>query len=405
MAKERIRKKRSRALWGTVRSRKNGTFTASYHVNGVEIRAPHTFITEVAARRWLDGERDLIDRGTWTPPAEREQALVPPPVGKPVLTVAEWAAAWFNSADIRATTRIAYERYLRIHILPELGGFPITQLTRQDVATWWTHKQGRPTDHLAYFVLHSMMEKAVEAELIEINPVNVKGAGQPSKERKIDPLTPRQVADVAAAMPPRWQIGVLLGTYCDLRSGELRELRRKDIDLVAAVLHVQRGVVRVGSELIVGPTKTDAGVRDMAIPQKLIRPLRQHMAEWVADDPEALIISTDDGKTVHDSQWWRAWKKALGVAGVDTSFHFHDLRHTGLTYAGEAGATLAELKEMGGHTTVGTAMRYQEVSKRHLDDVMGRLSEMVELPGERRRHRSVGSKPRVRPSVRVSRHV
>lgn len=50
--------------------------------------------------------------------------------------------------------------------------------------------------------------------------------------------------------------------------------------------------------------------------------------------------------------------KSLGLEGL----RFHDLRHTGLTLAGEAGATLAELMARAGHSDVGAAMIYQHAS-------------------------------------------
>jgi integrase len=40
-------------------------------------------------------------------------------------------------------------------------------------------------------------------------------------------------------------------------------------------------------------------------------------------------------------------------------FHFHDLRHTGNTFAGEAGATLRELMDRMGHASTRAALIYQ----------------------------------------------
>uniref|UniRef100_UPI0037CA2833 tyrosine-type recombinase/integrase n=1 Tax=Actinomadura sp. TaxID=1989 RepID=UPI0037CA2833 len=39
--------------------------------------------------------------------------------------------------------------------------------------------------------------------------------------------------------------------------------------------------------------------------------------------------------------------------------HFHDLRHTGNTFAAESGATLRDLMERMGHDSVRAAMIYQ----------------------------------------------
>ena len=48
------------------------------------------------------------------------------------------------------------------------------------------------------------------------------------------------------------------------------------------------------------------------------------------------------------------------TAAADLSgFHFHDLRHTGNTLAGEAGATLRELMDRMGHASTRAALIYQ----------------------------------------------
>lgn len=67
-------------------------------------------------------------------------------------------------------------------------------------------------------------------------------------------------------MPDRYQLMALLAAWCTMRLGELTELRRGDIVLRTAGVKVRRGVVRIDGEFIIGPLKTDAGVRDIAIP-------------------------------------------------------------------------------------------------------------------------------------------
>ena len=52
------------------------------------------------------------------------------------------------------------------------------------------------------------------------------------------------------------------------------------------------------------------------------------------------------------------WKRATDAAGL-TGVHFHDLRHTGNTLAGEAGATLRELMDRMGHASTRAALIYQ----------------------------------------------
>ena len=69
--------------------------------------------------------------------------------------------------------------------------------------------------------------------------------------------------------------------------------------------------------------------------------------------------------------------EARRQAGRD-DLRFHDLRHTGLTNAAIAGATLAELMQLAGHSTAGAAMRYQGVAKDRMQDLAKRLSAIAE---------------------------
>ena len=72
----------SRRNWGKVRQIRSGRYQASYVHGGVwgvaegtRFTALSTFDTSGDAWAWLGRERDLIDRGTWTPPFERYQRL------------------------------------------------------------------------------------------------------------------------------------------------------------------------------------------------------------------------------------------------------------------------------------------------------------------------------------------
>jgi hypothetical protein len=54
----------------------------------------------------------------------------------------------------------------------------------------------------------------------------------------------------------------------------------------------------------------------------------------------------------------RTWATALAKAGLPVGIHFHDLRHTGNTFAAETGASLAELMNRMGHSSTRAAQVY-----------------------------------------------
>ena len=56
---------------------------------------------------------------------------------------------------------------------------------------------------------------------------------------------------------------------------------------------------------------------------------------------------------------------------------FHDLRHTGATLAAASGATLAELMQRLGHSTVSAALVYQHATQGSDKRIAERLSEIA----------------------------
>lgn len=412
MARPRSRP-RTRSRWGTVRLKTSGNYQASYRHGGIPgltpsiiYVAPTTFQTEGDARVWLEFERRLIETGQWTPPAERELARRETAEALANRTTVEsYARRWLeNNTELRPSTRARYESSLRYYILAQplvsasttryrtrvgIGDVQLEDLTRAAVNNWW---QALPRDthrrscDLAYNLLRTLCLAAVDDGLIAASPVHVRGAGKPSRRRSVEPLTPAQVLAIADAMPPRWRLGVLLGAWCALRSGEVRELRRSDVDVNRGVIKVTRGVVRAGTTFHVGEPKTEAARRTVHIPASLLDDVRSHLRDHTQLGPHGLLFWGQDGTNVDDRLWRKTWLRACRDAGAE-GVRFHDLRHVGLTYTAVAGATIRELQSIAGHTTPAMAMRYQEIAADHLAEVVKGLDAIIsgstDLPGSR----------------------
>lgn len=394
---------RTRSSWGSVRVKASGNYQASYRHGGIpgvassiSYVAPTTFQTEGDARVWLEMERRLIETGHWTPPADREAARRDAELAVANRTTVEsYARQWLdNNTELRPSTRTRYESSLRYYILAQplirgsvaryrtqvgLGDVHLDELTRATVTSWW---QALPRDthrrscDLAYNLLRTLCLAAVEDGLIAASPVHVRGAGKPSQRRSVEPLTPAQVLAIADAMPPRWRLAVLLGAWCALRSGEVRELRRLDVDLNRGVIKVTRGVVRAGNTVHVGEPKTDAARRIVHIPASLHDDVRAHLRDHTQLGPHGLLFWGLGGTNVDDRLWRKTWLRACRDAGAEGT-RFHDLRHVGLTYTAVAGATLRELQAIAGHTTPAMAMGYQEIAADHLAEVVKGLDAII----------------------------
>ncbi|MGV8965240.1 MAG: tyrosine-type recombinase/integrase [Cellulomonas sp.] len=162
---------------------------------------------------------------------------------------------------------------------------------------------------------------------------------------------------VAARMPHRYRLLVLLATASGLRYGELVALRREDIDLAAMTLSVTKAVRR-GRE---GLPKSVAGVRTVHLPALLKPLIEAHLKAHVGADPASHVFTTSRGNPPSNNHLNHTL--ALAAAGVKRpDVRFHHLRHTGATLAAQTGATTEELMARLGHASPRAALLYQHAS-------------------------------------------
>jgi integrase len=212
--------------------------------------------------------------------------------------------------------------------------------------------------------------------LIATNPCHVRGAGNSKRVHKITPLTLPELEVLVANMPEKYRLLVLLAAWCGLRFGELTELRRSDIDMKNGRIKIRRAVVHVNGEAIVGTPKSDAGIRDVAIPPHLLPTVKAHVAEHAQFGRDGLLFPARDGGHLVPSSVYKVFYPARKAA-KRPDLRFHDLRHTGAVLAAQTGATLAELMNRLGHSTQGAALRYQHAAADRDMEIARRLSAMA----------------------------
>jgi integrase len=389
------------------------------------VTAPVTYEAKMDAEAWLIDERRLAEKPeSWVAPkarleqARRAEAAARRPPFRDYAN--EWLETRRNSRGepLRPTTRDKYLSNLRVHIFPAFGDTPLNEITRDAVRAW--HRSlgvGPSASADAYNLFRSILETAVEDdELLAKNPVSIRGAGVKGSRKRVRPATLDELALMVDAMPERRRLLLLLATWCALRSGELRELRRSDIKTTVADdgqaigwVQVRRAVTQAKvseagegrrTASVVGEPKTAAGVRDVSIPSFLVPDVQQHLDKHVGPDPDSLLFSSERDPKQHLSQstlngraaevdgdgvilkagfGWREARRAAGREDLD----LHDLRHTGASMAGEEGASIAELMHRLGHSTPAMAMRYQHSTRDRDQDLARKLSTRAEMAAQR----------------------
>ena len=220
-------------------------------------------------------------------------------------------------------------------------------------------------------LVSSIMRSAQTDGLIVKNPCQVRGAGvERAPERPI--ATMPEVNALAAVMPAELRIAVVLAAWCQLRRGEVRGLRRRDVDLGLGLVTIDKTrTTAMSGRTIVKEPKTRAGRRTVAVPPNALALLAGHLDAHVDADDDALIVAgTDRSLSV-------AWAAARAAIGRD-DLRFHDLRHSGLTWSAATGASVAELMRRAGHSSQAAALRYQHATNerdRAIAHALARLAE------------------------------
>jgi integrase len=194
------------------------------------------------------------------------------------VTLAAYTKPWLADRTLKPRTRDHYQHLLDRLILPILGDRPLKAITPVVVRTWHADL-GSKTPTLrahAYALLRTILGSAVHDGLIAANPCHIRGGGNSKRVHKIKPLTLPELERLVSHMPDHLKLLVLLAAWCGLRFGELTELRRSDIDLKNGRIKIRRAVVHVNGKAIVGVPKSDAGIRDVAIPPHLLPIVKAH---------------------------------------------------------------------------------------------------------------------------------
>lgn len=372
-------RKRPKRRFGNIRKLPSGRFQARYTApDGSTVKGPVTFQTRGDADAWLSIEDARITTGQWRP-------IAPAPPPAPLFS--EYADAWLAAREVKPRTRSEYRKLLD-KITPEFKGVKLDEITPERVRHWYAGlDSATPTERAhRYSLIRTILTSAVEEELLEANPVHIRGAGRTRRARQIRPATIAEVQAIADAMPEAERLLIHLAAWCALRFGELTELRRKGIDVDGGVILVRRGVtwVRGGDPdepdaigPVVGPPKSEAGVRDVHVPPHVAPLVKAHLAQHVGRSQEALLFHGHDGRQLRHATFYEHYGIAREAAGRP-DLRLHDLRHTGAVMAAQAGATTKELMSRLGHSTVTMAMRYQHAAADRDKAIADALSKMAQ---------------------------
>ncbi len=171
-----------------------------------------------------------------------------------------------------------------------------------------------------------------------------------------------------------WQNARLAGILAlntTMRGCEIKNLRWRDVDLLARVLTVQK-------------SKTEAGERTIPINDAAfaaIRELRERAQKFNGTEPEHFLFPACEHERFDPTRpmttWRSAWRQITKAAGIP-GLRFHDLRHHAITELAESQASDQTIMSVAGHVSARMLARYSHVrmdAKRQALDALSRWGE------------------------------
>jgi integrase len=330
-----------------------------------------TFETKREAQAFEQSEKVARRGGAWVDPRRAE------------FTFEVVATTWLDANPAKRPSALATdERIVRVHLLPSLASRPIGSISQPDVQLMvnaWAHTAAPRSVRRYYSVLHAIFTYAVAAEWLGRSPCrNVKLPSTGSGRRRR--LDVEQVAAIAAEMDERYRAMVWVGAVLGLRWAEVAGLKVDAVDLLRGTVAVVETITRDHNcRPVVGPPKSAAGERVLAVPSVLVDLLARHMASRgiTGADLHRYLFEAPNGGPLRYGNWLRrVWKPATHAASCDWA-GFHDLRRANATALVTGGVDVKTAQTRLGHVdprmTIGLYAQQVPALDRDAADTVGAM--------------------------------
>lgn len=304
----------------------------------------------------------------------------------------------------------SYERNVRHHVVPHIGGLRLqaldgghlNRLYTQLLASGRVHGNQSPglkprTVRYVHTILHSALDDALKWRRVNTNAANQ--ATAPSAKSARSPEMKVWSADELGEFlrltdGDRYHSPWLFLATTGCRRGEALGLRWKDVDLNDGFAAIRQQVIPLtkpngrGREgRIVSRTKS-GGSRVIELDQRTISTLRTWKARQASEKlllgsgyaDHDLIFARPDGLPFHPESFSKAFDRRVrqpAFAHLPT-IRLHDLRHTWATLALQAGVDVKVVSDRLGHSSpVVTWTIYQHVVKGMQSDAAERVATAI----------------------------
>ena len=300
--------------------------------------------------------------------------------------------------ELARSTWEDYDRKVRNHVIPHLGGIPIQALDAIALNRFYTHllEHGRllgkqssglkpRTVRYIHTIVHAALDDAVRWRRIKFNPADQANppSSSESKPPEMRAWTQEQLLHfLALCKGDRYYYPWLFLATTGCRRGEALGLRWIDVNLDEVPAHASirqeciplRKPVGRGTEgRLVTRTKGDKA-RVIELDTQTVAVLREWKAKQDAErdlvgagyEDHGLIFCRPDGRLYHPEAFSKTFDRRFRLPSFAAlpRIRLHDLRHTWATLALVAGVDIRMVSERLGHSNILiTSNTYQHVIK------------------------------------------
>jgi integrase len=322
-------------------------------------------------------------------------------------TLGEYLTAWLSASRsrIRPSTWESYDRNVRVHVTPTLGGRRLQALTPADLNALYaqlltngkqTGKGGALSPRTVRYV-HTIVRRALK-DAVRQGAVtrNVADLADPpshsqAKPSEMQTWTPDQTRRYLThvehdRLTALWRLACTTG----MRRGELLGLKWGDVDLANGRVSIRRALIQVKYEIAWSEPKTTASRRQVSIDPATIAALSQHQAAqdvecamWGdAYHSDGLVFCHEDGQPIYPellTAWFTRHAKAAGLPTI----RLHDLRHTHATHLLQLGVHPKVVADRLGHGDPALTLRvYSHVIPAVQETVAALAADLIASSGE-----------------------
>lgn len=244
---------------------------------------------------------------------------------------------WLNNVSkpsVEATTWASYERCVRLHLKPRLGGVRLAQFRPIHVEKFFADMQ---TDGVSggnakkvSEVLGTALEHAVRVDVLRSNPA----ASVPKPKAanlEIRPFTMDEVTAIRLeAIGHRLEALFALAIGTGAREGEILALGWEHVDFEAHTIHIQRTLATVENRFVFKKPKSVRANRVVELPPFALELLLEHRKQMVSEGigRAPVCFCTKTGNPIARTNFVRKVHMPLLAAAGVTYQKFHTFRHT-----------------------------------------------------------------------------